>query len=180
MSRSLKLFTTELTEDTEGKNGFPILCVLSVLRGGDFRHALSIHTDRGGRGKTPEWPPPADAVPRIPFVRWLPFALVALEKSRHEEFLRQRRELHAPRFSVTDDGVRHIEIDDLNDRARLRRVVGDLVIVVRSAWRAGGKAHQRVAIRGRHVRAVEQFLVRETFPLPGEFRAARENTGDAG
>ena len=121
----------------------------------------------------------ADAVPGILLVRRLPLPFVALEEAGHEEFLRQRRELDAPGLPVVHDLVLVVEIHDLDDGARLRRVVGDLVAVVRTGRRAGGQSHQRVAVGRRHVGAVEQLLVREAVPLRRELGAAREDAGDA-
>ena len=83
-----------------------------------------------------------------------------------------------PGLAVRHDLVHVVEVDDLDDRARLRRVVGDLVAVVRTARRARRQAHQRVAVGRRHVGAVEQLLVREAVPLRRELRAAGENPGD--
>ena len=100
-------------------------------------------------------------------------------KPGHEELLRQRRQLHAAGLAVLDDLVRVVEVDDLDHRARLRRVVGDLVVVVRPARRARGQPHQRVAVGRRHVGAVEQLLVREAVPLRRELGAAGEDAGDA-
>src|SRR5262249_45999921 len=70
-----------------------------------------VHTNGRGRCKTAVRTHAADSVPGVGLVRRLSFTLVALEEPGHEELLRERRELHAPRLTVLDHLVRIVEID---------------------------------------------------------------------
>src|SRR5207244_13046432 len=81
-----------------------------------------VDSDCGSRGGAAERTHPADAVPRIPLVRRLPLAFIALEKPRHEEFFRQRCQLHAAGLTVVDDLAGLVEVDDLDHRPRLGRI----------------------------------------------------------
>src|SRR5437867_2350457 len=114
----------------------------------------------------------ADAIPRVALIRRLPFAFITLEKSRHEEFFGQCSDLHAAGLAVFHKLIGVVEIHDLNDGARLRRVVGDFVIVVRPAWRARGETHEGIAVGGRHKRAVQQLFLCKSIPVRRELRAA--------
>src|SRR5262245_9572825 len=67
----------------------------------------------------------AHAVPRKLFARRLALALVALEESRHEEFLGERRQTRAPGLSVLHHLRGVVRIHDLDHRARRWRVVND-------------------------------------------------------
>src|SRR6185369_4283730 len=90
-----------------------------------------IHPDRRRRGEPAIRAHTADAVPRVLRVRRLAFALVALKEAGHEELAGERGELDAPGLAVADELVLIVEVDDLHHRARLRRIVGDLVAVLR-------------------------------------------------
>src|SRR5262245_42647699 len=92
-----------------------------------------IHPNGGCRCEPAVRPDPADSVPRILLARRLALALVALEEAGHEEFLRQGGQLDAAGLAVADDPVRIVEVHHLDGGPGLRRVVGDLVFVVRSA-----------------------------------------------
>src|SRR6185503_17163856 len=81
-----------------------------------------IHAHGRRRREAAIRPDAADAVPRKLLARRLPLPFVALEEAGHEEFLRQRRQLDAAGLAVADQLVRVVEADDLDRRARLRRV----------------------------------------------------------
>jgi hypothetical protein len=78
--------------------------------------------------------------------RWLAFAFVALQEARHEEFLCQRGELRAARFTVADDNGRVVEIDDFDHGPGLRGVVTNLITLGSGHGVRAGEAHQRVAV----------------------------------
>src|SRR6185503_17337284 len=100
----------------------------------------------GRRGsKAVEWPHAADPVPRILFVRRLALAFVAFQEPWHEEFLRERRQLDATCLSIFNQLARIVEVYDFDNRAWLRRVVRNLVVVVWAGWRARRQPHERVA-----------------------------------
>src|SRR6266508_6357580 len=90
----------------------------------------SVYPDGRLGGDGTERPHAADAVPRILRRGRLALALVALQEAGDEQFLRQRRQLDPPRLPVVDQLVRVVEVDHLDDGARLRGVVGDLVVVL--------------------------------------------------
>src|SRR5262245_2847436 len=108
-----------------------------------------VDTNSGRGGEAAIRPHAADAVPGVLRVRGLAFTLVALEEAGHEELAGQRGQLDAAGLAITHDLVLVVEVHYLDHGARLRRVVGDFVVVVRTAGCAGGQAHQRVAIGGR-------------------------------
>ena len=68
-----------------------------------------VNADRRRFRQLVEWADAADAVPGVLDIRLLALALVALQKSRHEEFLSQRGQLHAAGLTVVDDQVRVIQ-----------------------------------------------------------------------
>src|SRR5438874_1589012 len=88
----------------------------------------SIDPYRSGRRERAVRPDAADAIPPELLARRLALPLVALEEAGHEEFLREGRQAHASGPSVLDHLPLIVELDDLDDRARLRRVVRDLVV----------------------------------------------------
>src|SRR6185437_1501660 len=98
-----------------------------------------------------EWPHAAHAIPGVFFKRWLAFPFVALHEAWDEEFFRQRRELHTACLAVADGLAVIVEFHYFDNGPRLRSVVADFVAIGRSDWLAGGQAHQRVAVSGRHV-----------------------------
>ena len=72
----------------------------------------------------------AHAIPGIQLARRLALGFVALEKPRHEELPRQRRQPHAPGLAVVDDSIGLVGIDHFDHRARRRRVIDDGVVVL--------------------------------------------------
>src|SRR5439155_23678760 len=74
-------------------------------------------------------PPPA--VPRILVAGLLALAFVSLQTSRNECLTSQSSQSHASGFAVADHQIAIVEFDDLDDGARLRRVISDLVAVLR-------------------------------------------------
>ena len=109
----------------------------------------------------------------------LALGLVALEEARHEELLRQRRQPHAAGLAVLDQLVGLIGIDDLDHRARRRRVVDDRVVVRRvDRDLVRRQTHQRVAVGRREVDPVEQFLDGEAMELRRHLGAAAEHALD--
>src|SRR4051794_21490385 len=109
-----------------GRWSIEVLSTLAPARG-------SVHANGCRRREAAIRPHSADAVPRVFLVRRLALPLVALEEAGHEEFLCQRRELHAAGLSIFDDPVLVVELDHFDDGAGLRRVVDDLVTVGRPA-----------------------------------------------
>src|SRR6266550_8287229 len=99
--------------------------------------AALVHSDRRRRREYPIRADAADAVPGKLVARRLALAFVALQKPRHEELLRERRQLHAAGLAVAYHPVGIVEVDHFDGRAWLRRVVRDLVVVARPARRAG-------------------------------------------
>src|SRR5436190_742550 len=73
----------------------------------------------------------AHAVPRIAVEGMLALAFVALQIARDESLSRQRGQLHATRRTVLDHLIHVDERDHFDHCARLRRVVRDLITIVR-------------------------------------------------
>src|SRR5690606_29151652 len=111
-------------------------------------------------------------------------SLVALQEAGHEELLGEGRQSGSSRLAVTDHLVGLIEVDHLEHRAGLRRVIGNLVTIFLGHRLAAGKAHQGIAVRRRHVdttyvgRPAEKFLDAELSPLRRELGPAGENTSN--
>ena len=68
-----------------------------------------------------------------------------------------------------------VRIHHFNHRARRRRIIDDRVVVFRLARLVHGQPHQRVAVRGREIDAVEQFLHGEAVELRRHLGAAAEH-----
>src|SRR5258708_15198029 len=116
-----------------------------------FYQLRLVDSHRRAAGKLAEGTHAANAIPRIELARHLALAFVALHESRHKDFFSERRQADAPGLAVIDKLTVVIELDHLDDRTRLRRIVADLVIF-RSRWiLRAGQSHERVAVGGRHV-----------------------------
>src|SRR6476469_1008753 len=87
----------------------------------------------------------ADPVPGIPWARLLALAFITLQEPGHEELFGQGGELDPAGLAVLDHARRIVEVDHFDRRARLRRVIRDLVVVLGAARIAGGQTHERVA-----------------------------------
>src|SRR5678815_5688847 len=79
--------------------------------------------------ETREGPDVANAVPRIRAPGRFTLALVTLEKTRHEEFLGERRQTRPAGLAVVDDLFRVVGIDHFDHRARRRGVINDRPVV---------------------------------------------------
>src|SRR5215813_5075003 len=91
------------------------------------RWIMSVHPDSCRCSKGTVWTDAADAIPGIALIWRLALSFITLEKSRQEEFFRERGDLRAAGLAVFHNLMGVVEIHDLNDSSRLRRVVGDLV-----------------------------------------------------
>src|SRR5262245_33438311 len=109
--------------------------------------------DAHGRrlGQPAEWPSAADTIPGILHARWLAFAFVALQESRHEELFGKRGKLRSAGFAVADDAVRIVEVDHLDHRPWLRGIVADFVTLGGLHRFRTSQPHQRVSVGWRHV-----------------------------
>jgi hypothetical protein len=73
-----------------------------------------------------------DTIPRILREWLLAFTFISFEEPRNKELFGHRVELGSARLSKANDLLMVIEVDNLNDRARLWRIVGDCVIIMSS------------------------------------------------
>src|SRR6478735_10196343 len=73
--------------------------------------AASVNSLNDLRLEAGERPHVAHAIPGVQVAGRLAFGFIALEKSRHEEFARERRQANTSCFSVTDHAFRVIRID---------------------------------------------------------------------
>src|SRR5579872_6184859 len=140
--------------------------------------AASVHTLDNLRLEPGERPDVPHSVPWIQLARRLALGFVALEKPRHEELTSQRRQAHAPGFSITDDLFGAIGIDYLDHRLGRRRIVDDSEVVLRYARLVYGEAHECVAVRWSEVDAIQQLLHSEAMELRRHFRASAKHALD--
>ncbi len=104
---------------------------------------------------------------------------VALQESRHEEFLRQCGQANATQLAIFNHAARLIGIDHFDHRARHRRVINDAVVVRGIKRLVAGESHQCIAVsRHEFNLAFEQLLACEAMKLRRELRAAAEHTLD--
>src|ERR1043166_2273295 len=89
----------------------PYVFVIRTMFASRTSRSGSVHADGRRRRTAALRPHHAHAVPGILFARFLAFAFVTLEEARHEELLRQRRQLYTPRLAVVDDLVLIVEVD---------------------------------------------------------------------
>src|SRR3981081_3422354 len=126
-------------------------------------------------GKLAKWSHAANAIPRIFLVWRLPLRFVPLEKTGDECLLGERGQPHAASSPVGDHAVVVVARNNFDRRARLRRVVSDLVAVLRPDRFRTGQAHQCVAVGRRHVDALtEQFFHRKARILRSELGPSGE------
>src|SRR5919109_470047 len=88
-----------------------------------FKVQSSVNPDSCRRGQRTIWPHAAHAIPRVLLVRRLTLTLITLEEPRHKELLGERRQLDASGVAVLHNAPWIVEVDDLHDSSRLRRVI---------------------------------------------------------
>src|SRR5262245_9038860 len=97
----------------------------------NMKYRCSIDAYGGLGGELSERTNSAHSIPWIFVVGPLALAFVPFQKAGNESLASQRGQPHAAGLAVIDDHIRVLERDDLDDGARLRRVISDLVAVFR-------------------------------------------------
>src|SRR5437879_504168 len=77
---------------------------------GNRQSEMLIHSFDDRRLQLCKRPDIAHSIPRIDIAGWFSLRLVAFEKARHEEFLRQSRQTDAARFTIIHQSFRVVRL----------------------------------------------------------------------
>lgn len=147
---------------------------------GDQAPYPSIHAFDDGFFHGSEGADVGDAVPGVLTARAAAHGFITLQEAGHEEFFGEGGEFHAAPGVVIDDLGGVFGIDDAEDGAGLRGVVGDGELVFWGDGDAGGESHEGVPIGGVEADlAFQHFFNHEADVLRGHGGAADEGATDA-